>query len=103
MFDEVLGWQRSMLRMVSLAAEAQQVIAYRTMGFGGVWSVPPSEAVQMVYEKGPALMQSWMGASRAAMGGAAPNRVLDAWSGPLERKARSNRKRLARRGPNLPF
>ena len=42
MFDEILGWQRSMLRMVSLAAEAQQVIAYRTMGFGGVWSVPSS-------------------------------------------------------------
>lgn len=100
-FEDALSWQRSMLQLGSLVAESQQVIAYRTLGMAGIWSVAPTETKQMVNEKGPALMQSWLGASRAAMDGAAPDRVLDAWTGPLERKARSNRKRLARRGLNL--
>lgn len=101
MFQDALAWQRSMLQLGALVAESQQVIAYRTLGMAGVWSVEPSENVRMVNEKGPAFMQSWWNASRAAMDGAAPERVLDAWTGPLEREARSNRKRLERRGPNI--
>lgn len=101
MFKDALAWQRSMVRLGSLVAESQQVIAYRVLGMAGMWSVEPSENARMVNEKGPAFLQSWWGASRAAMNGAAPVRVLDAWTGPLERKARSNRKRLARRGPTL--
>ncbi|EAU46554.1 hypothetical protein [Salipiger bermudensis] len=103
MFSQMLEWQRSALKVASLAAEAQQVVAYRTLGMAGLWSVDPSENVRMVTEKSPALMQSWWSASRAAMGGAAPERVVMAWAGPLERKARSNRKRLAKRGPNMNF
>ncbi len=96
-FDDAASWQRSLLQLGSLVAESQQVIAYRTLGMAGIWPIAPSETSRMVNEKGPAFMQSWWGASRAAMGGAAPDRVLDAWTGPLEHKARSNRKRLARR------
>ena len=99
----MLAWQRSALRVASLTAEAQQVIAYRALGFSGLWSVDPSESLRRVTEKSPALMQSWWSASRAVMGGAAPERVISAWATPLERKARSNRKRLQRRGPNTGF
>ena len=103
MFAQMLAWQRSALKVASLAAEAQQVMAYRTLGMAGLWSVDPSENVRMVAEKSPALMQSWWSASRAVMGGAAPERVVLAWAGPLERRARSNRKRLAKRGPKTRF
>ena len=101
MFDDILSWQRSAIRMSSLMVESQSVVAMRVMGFGGIWSLPPSEGYRMVTEKSPAMLKSWWGMQQAISRGANPERVLAAWTGPLEREARSNRKRLARRGPKL--
>lgn len=100
MFQGYADWYQGTMRLAMLAAEAQSVVAYRLMGFAGVWSVPPSEATRMTTEKFPAFVRGWWGASRAISNGAMPGEVIGAWAQPLETTARRNRKRLGRRGFN---
>ncbi|ANT61432.1 MULTISPECIES: antifreeze protein [Roseobacteraceae] len=101
MFEAFGALTGSMMRLGMLSAEAQSVIALRMLGFAGMWSVPSTEAYRMTAEKGPAFVQGWMRASQAMMMGAPAGTVITAFSAPLERKARSNRKRLSRRGPQF--
>jgi hypothetical protein len=53
----------------------------------------------MVAEKVPAFVEAMTASSIAAMSGKAPDKVMQAAITPLTREARSNRKRLAKRGP----
>ena len=86
------------LRFTSLLVEAQTVIGYRVLGLSGIWSIPDREKRRMIEEKPPAFMEAAFAANIAAMSGSAPHKVMEAAMEPLEKTARSNRKRLAKRG-----
>ncbi|WP_343502698.1 antifreeze protein [Alloyangia pacifica] len=101
MFEAFTALTGSMMRLGFLGAEAQSVMTYRMLGFAGMWSVPSTEVYRMTAEKGPAFMQAWSQASAAMMRGAPAPVVINAFSRPLEVKARRNRKRLSRRGPQF--
>ncbi|NDV48320.1 MULTISPECIES: antifreeze protein [unclassified Salipiger] len=101
MFEAFTALTGSMMRLGFLGAEAQSVMTYRMLGFAGMWSVPSTEVYRMTAEKGPAFIQAWSQASAAMMRGAPAPVVINAFSRPLEVKARRNRKRLSRRGPQF--
>jgi len=85
----------------SMMVETQAVITMRMMGMGGIWSVPNSENETMYAEKLPAFTEAMTAGAIAAMSGHAPDKVMQASMEPLTRKARKNRKRLVKRGPNF--
>jgi len=84
-----------------MLAEAQTVIAYRTLGMAGLWAVAPSENARMFTEKPAVLMASGMGAAQAMISGQSPDKIIDAAVRPLGVKTRSNARRLSRRGPKF--
>ncbi|MCB1335837.1 MAG: antifreeze protein [Roseivivax sp.] len=88
-------WQQA-THLTVLMAEAQTVIALRTMGMAGLWPMPQGETARMVNEKPPAFVESWVAAGFAMLTMQSPGAVLQAWTRPLTRKARSNRRRLSR-------
>ncbi len=83
----------------TLITEAHSVVAYRLLGMGGAWSVPRGENHAMLREKGPAFTEAMVASTMTAIKGGAPDKIMAAAIKPLSKKARSNRKRLARRGP----
>ena len=83
----------------TLITEAHSVVAYRLMGMGGAWSVPRGENHAMLREKGPAFTEAMVASTLTAIKGGAPDKIMAAAIKPLSKKARANRKRLARRGP----
>lgn len=96
---EMLSLQVSLAMMT---AEAASVVAMRMMGFAGVWSIPPSEAWQMVDEKGRALTRAQGGVAEAMLRGKTPAAIASAAVEPFRDATRSNSRRLAERGPSLP-
>ena len=86
----------------TLAAEAQTVIALRTLGMVGAWNTRPSENSRMVSEKTQAFAQSARAATLAMVQGARPDQVATAAMKPLRRKTKSNVARLTKAGPKLP-
>ena len=82
-----------------LAAEAQTVIALRTLGMLGLWNTSPGEYSRMGFEKAEAFSQAAMAATTAAMNGARPDQVAMAAIKPLQRKTKSNVARLMKAGP----
>ena len=88
-------------QMTMLAWEAQMVVAMRTMGMAGLWSVLPSEDERMVAEKPAAFAEAAMAAGAAGLAGKRPDQVMDAWARSLRRRTGGNARRLARRGPKL--
>jgi hypothetical protein len=84
-----------------LVLETQAVMTMRLLGMAGAWSVLPSENNRMVSEKAPAFASAAQAATRAAMAGAPPLAVADAWARPLRRRTGANARRLGRRGPRL--
>ncbi|PRY95316.1 hypothetical protein BCF33_0934 [Hasllibacter halocynthiae] len=94
-------WTRAGLGLGMLALEAQMVMAMRTAGMMGAWSVLPTENRRMMDEKAPAFAEAAQAAGAAAMAGKRPDQVLDAWTRPLRRTARANARRLGRRGPRI--
>jgi hypothetical protein len=88
-------WQGG-VELTALLVETQMVVAYRTMGMIGLWTVGPGESRRMVAEKGPAFTEAAMAAARAAMSGSRPDEIMGAWIRPLRRKTRSNARRLGR-------
>ncbi len=84
-----------------LAWEAQSVATMRAFGIAGFWSVAPSENLRMVWEKPAAFADALGEATSAAIDGARPDEVLDAWTGALRRRTASNMRRLSRQGPRL--
>ncbi len=87
---------RGGVELTNLLIETQMVMAYRTLGMVGLWSVAPGENQRMIAEKGPAFTEAALAASRAAMAGRRPDQIMDAWVKPLRRKTRSNARRLQR-------
>ncbi len=85
--------------MTRLGMEANAVIWMRMMGMAGLWNVSASEDERMLAEKPEAFRDAGMRAGLAAMGGAAPDKIVSAAIKPLTRKAAANRRRLAKRGP----
>lgn len=85
---------RGGIELTNLLVETQMVMAYRTLGMIGLWSVAPGENQRMVAEKAPAFAEAALAASRAAMAGRRPDEIVGAWMRPLRRKTRSNMRRL---------
>ena len=78
------------LATTKMMAEAQAVIALRLLGMAGIWSVTPSENARMITEKTKALHQSASAASKAALQGRAPEKVLLIALAPIRNKTSAN-------------
>jgi hypothetical protein len=91
-------WQTS-ATFWRLAAEAQTVIALRTLGMAGLWNTGKAENERMVSEKTEAFTQSAVASGRAMARGASPNQIARAGMKPLARKTKSNVARLTKAGP----
>lgn len=83
----------------SLVAEANTVIALRTLGMMGLWNTAPNENNRMVAEKTEAFAQSAKAAGRAVARGARPDQIAIAGMKPLRGKTRPNVARLTKAGP----
>lgn len=94
-------WIRAGWTLGMLAVETQAVMTMRLLGMAGAWSVLPSENARMVSEKAPAFADATRAATRAAIAGAPPLAVADAWAKPLRRRTGANARRLGRRGLRL--
>lgn len=79
-------------------AEAQGVIAMRTMGAMGLWSVPKTENSRMLNEKVFAFVKAGTDASLAALAGQGPDVVAALAIKPIRQATRANHKRLTKRG-----
>lgn len=84
------------VQVILTLVEAQTVIAYRCLGFAGLWPSDPSERRRMIAEKPPVFAASGFAAVNAMMAGRTPDAVAQAALAPLRRKTRSNAKRLSR-------
>jgi hypothetical protein len=84
------------LRTNMMIWDIQTVMALRLMGLAGAWTMPPGEALRMVAEKPPAFAQAWAAWQRSVLSGDDWEASNRAFSAPLSRKARGNRKRLTR-------
>lgn len=82
------------LRLTTLLVEAQSVVALRMLGLSGVIPVQRGESLRMVHEKGPAIMESFFGATDAVIAGKCPDQIMLAALSPVSSKVRSNRRRL---------
>ncbi|MEM5473816.1 hypothetical protein WNZ14_18945 [Hoeflea sp. AS60] len=89
-------WKTSM-EMGSLALETQAVVTMRMMGIAGLWPVTKSENKRMLSEKLPAFAKAASAATSAALTGGRADQIVSAATKSLTTKARSNRKRLAKR------
>ena len=97
--NPVVEAMRASMSMGMMLAEAQTVIAMRTLGLLGMWNLGPGEQSRMWTEKAEAMHQSGKALAGALMSGASPARAASAALAPVRRKTRSNVKRLAQRGP----
>ncbi len=81
-----------------IMAEAQGVIAMRTMGAMELWSVPKTENSRMLNEKVFAFLKGGTDASLAALAGKSPDVVAAMAIKPIRQATRANHKRLTKRG-----
>lgn len=88
------GAWRAGLAFWTMMAEAQAVVAIRTMGMWGVIPASPRERHTMMAEKGPAFAEAALAAGIAAAQGRRPEAVLEAAVKPLGRRTRANVRRL---------
>lgn len=87
---------RSAFAFWAMMAEAQTVIALRTMGMMGVLPAAPRENHTMFAEKGPAFVEAAMAAGVAAMTGKSPDQIAHAAIRPIARRTGANVKRLTK-------
>lgn len=90
------------LAIGTLAAESQSVIAYRSLGFLGGWSLERDENQRMISENPAAFLAANLAAVAAMISGKCPDQVTLAWVRPLSAAVGSNRTRLQGRGPAGP-
>jgi len=90
------GPMRAGLAFWTMMAEAQAVVAIRTMGMWGVLPAAPSERHDMLAEKGPAFLESAFAAGQAAVMGKTAVQVAEAALRPIGRQTRSNVRRLTK-------
>ena len=93
---------RTQMALVSLATEANTVIALRTLGMMGLWNTGPGENKRMVDEKTDAFAKSAIAAGSAIARGHSANQITMAAIKPLRQKTRPNVARLTKAGPKLP-
>lgn len=91
-----LGPWRAGMAFWTMMAEAQAVVAIRTMGMMGVLPASPRESHAMVAEKGPAFAKAAMAAGVAAAQGKSPIQVAEAALKPIGRQTRANMRRLTK-------
>ena len=84
------------MRMASLMAQSNTVIALRVFG-AGFGTLPRGETMRMIAEKPPVFADAMTKASVAALRGATGIEIAKAWVRPLDRKTRANARRLSRR------
>lgn len=84
--------------LMRLGMEAQTVIAFRSLGMMGIWSVPESETTRMVTEKQLAFTRAAMAFMNASARGDNPARVITSATRPLQRGTSGNVARLSKRG-----
>ena len=94
---------RTNLAALTLAAEAQTVIALRTFGMIGLWNTGKSENRRMVDEKTEAFSHAAQAAAMAIARGQRPDQIALAAMKPLRRKTRPNVARLTKAGPKSPL
>ncbi|ETX30176.1 antifreeze protein [Roseivivax isoporae] len=92
----MVPFMRAYTAWFALAFETQMVVMTRTAGLVGLGPLPRGEAYRMTAEKLPAFIDSGQKLGMAMMRGAPPAALFGIWSAPLTRKARANRRRLAR-------
>ena len=80
----------------AMMAEAQTVIALRTMGMMGVLPASPRENHTMLAEKGPAFVEAALAAGAAVMAGKSPDQIAHAAIRPIARRTGANVKRLTK-------
>lgn len=100
--QQALETWRTCLALGALVAEAQSVIAYRSFGMLGGWSLAGDENQRMVAEKPAAFLEANLAAATALLAGQQANQVTLAWIQPLSDVVGSNRARLESRGPAGP-
>ena len=88
-------WQ-STFAFWSMMAEAQTVIAIRTLGMMGVLPASPRENHTMFAEKGPAFVEAAIAAGAAVLTGKTPDQIAHAAIKPIARRTGANVKRLTR-------
>lgn len=95
------GWT-ACLALAALAAQAQSVITYRSLGMIGGWSVAGDETTRMITEKPAVFFEANLAATQALLAGHRPEQVTLAWVAPLSDAVGDNQSRLAKRGPAGP-
>ncbi|MGY3439081.1 MULTISPECIES: antifreeze protein [unclassified Marinovum] len=95
------GW-KACLELGTLTVQAQSVIAYRSLGMLGGWSLEKDENQRMVAEKPVAFLEANLAAAKAFFAGNRPEQVTLAWVAPLSDAVGSNLARLEKRGPTVP-
>ncbi|MCD1617643.1 antifreeze protein [Salipiger manganoxidans] len=86
-------WQMGMENAMMLW-DVQTVMALRLSGLAGLHTLPAGEASRMMSEKPPAFAQAFFAWQKALMSGGDWNTSNSAFTRPLAREARANRKRL---------
>ena len=81
-------------QMTSLVMDTHAVMTLRLMGMSGAIPARRGENNRMVAEKAPAMAKAYAAASKAAIEGNTPDKIISAAMAPLSRKVRANRKRL---------
>jgi hypothetical protein len=82
------------LKMTTLMAETQTVMALRLLGMSGAIPAKHGENERMVDEKGPAMAKAFAAGTKAMMAGQRPDQIMSAAMAPVSKRVTSNRKRL---------
>lgn len=82
--------------LARIGLESQMVIGLRTAGMIGLVDCPKNETIRMITEKQDAALSAMRGATRAAMLGQAPDKIINAAIRPYGHRTHSNAKRLMR-------
>ena len=82
--------------LARISLESQMVIGLRTAGMIGLIDNPKGETTRMIVEKQQAAMSSLRGATRAAMQGKDPGRIISAALRPYGSRTHANARRLMR-------
>lgn len=85
------------LRGGVMMAEAQTVIAMRTLGLMGFWPMEPAESRRMVSEKLAAVQEAQMAMLKAVARGGNAVEVTEAALRPVRRRTKANAARLTRK------
>jgi hypothetical protein len=80
-----------------ILAQSQVVIGLRLAGMAGFWPMAKAENARMVSEKLQASIDMGHAAMTASLSGASPSQMAMAVMAPMQRKTRSNAKRLQRK------